>query len=183
MTDGPGPALDVVDEARLIADLAADGATVATAESVTGGRLVAVLTSVPGSSAVVRGAVVAYSTDVKSSMLGVDPEALGQHGPVCALVAQQMARGARDRLGATYGVSTTGEAGPDSASGQPVGTVFVAVAGPWGTESRQWALVGSRAEIQQGAVTGALLMLTEARRAAGADPGAGSAAGSGNNGD
>lgn len=183
MTDEPGPALDVVDVAGLIADLAADGATVATAESVTGGRLVAVLTSVPGSSAVVRGAVVAYSSEVKSSMLGVDPEALGLHGPVSALVAQQMAQGARDRLGATYGVSTTGEAGPDSASGQPVGTVFVAVAGPRAMESREWVLTGARAEIQQGAVTGALLMLAQARRAAGADPGAGAEGGFGNNGD
>ncbi|HSO03843.1 MAG TPA: CinA family protein, partial [Candidatus Limnocylindrales bacterium] len=87
-----------------------------------------------------------------------------------------------DRLGATYGVSTTGEAGPDSASGQPVGTVFVAVAGPRGTESRQWVLVGSRTEIQQGAVTGALLMLAEARHSPGADPGVGSAR-AGNNGD
>ena len=115
--------------ADLIARLAADGATVATAESITGGRLVASLTSVPGSSAVVRGSVVAYATDVKTSMLGVDPVLLAELGAVCAEVAEQMAAGVRDRLRATYGVSTTGEAGPDSASGTA----------RWGPCSSQWS--------------------------------------------
>ncbi len=156
---GPdGPADGVAD---LIAALRADGATVAAAESLTGGRLVAALTAIPGSSAVVRGAVVAYASDLKTELLGVDAATLAAQGPVCADVAEQMARGARDRLGATYGVATTGEAGPESASGRPVGTVVVAVAGPGGTAARELTLAGARAQIQAGAVSGALLLLAE----------------------
>lgn len=149
----------------LISGLIADGATIGTAESITGGRLVAALTSVAGSSAVVRGGVVAYATDVKSSMLGVDPTVLGGDGPVSAAVAAQMAQGIRERLDATYGVATTGEAGPESASGRPVGTAFVAVAGPWGTTTRQLGITGTREQVQQGAVAGALKMLAEVRAA------------------
>jgi len=173
VTPVPHPEVGVVDVADLIAGLAADGVTVATAESVTGGLLVAELTSVPGASAVVRGSVVAYSTDVKASMLGVDPVVLADSGPVCAVVAEQMARGARDRLGATYGVSTTGEAGPDSASGRPVGTVFIAVAGPQGTQARQLEVLGTREQVRHGAVAGALMLLAEARegRTTGLGPG------------
>lgn len=156
----------VVRQARaadLIADLIADRSTLATAESITGGRLVAVLTSVAGSSAVVRGSVVAYSNEVKISMLGVDPVILAEQGAVCSDVAEQMARGARDRLGATYGVATTGEAGPSSGSGIPVGTVFIAVAGPTGVSSRRLECEGSREQVQQAAVEDALRMLTHVR--------------------
>jgi len=147
--------------AGLVAALAAGGVTVATAESVTGGRLVAALTAVPGSSAVVRGAVVAYATDVKSSALGVDPALLAEHGPVCASVAEQMARGVQGLLGATYGVATTGESGPAPASGSPVGIVFVSVAGTRGAVTREMHLGGSREEIQSAAVVGALELLAE----------------------
>ena len=159
--------------ADLIADLAADGATVATAESITGGRLVASLTSVPGSSAVVRGSVVAYATEVKISMLGVDPVLLAERGAVCAEVAEQMADGVRDRLRATYGVSTTGEAGPDSASGTPVGTVFIAVVGPQGTVTRRIDGAGAREQIQRGAVEGALCLLADVRAAGAGTQGTG----------
>lgn len=187
MTEGNEPLVNEVELRELVWGLAADGATVATAESITGGRLVAALTSVAGSSAVVRGAVVAYASDVKASMLGVDPALLAEYGPVCADVAEQMARGVRARLGATYGVSTTGEAGPDSASGRPVGTVFIAVDGPRGTTTRLLEVVGTRAQIQQGALSGALLMLAEARGPDGMDSTGGSppgsTPGSGNNGD
>jgi nicotinamide-nucleotide amidase len=183
VTGGSEPLVNEVDVRGLVRRLAAEGATVATAESVTGGRLVAALTSVAGSSAVVRGAVVAYASDVKASMLGVDLALLAQDGPVCADVAEQMARGVRARMGATYGVSTTGEAGPDSASGRPVGTVFIAVDGPRGTTTRLLEVVGTRAQIQQGAMAGALLMLAEARGPDGLDSAGGSTPGSGNNGD
>mgnify|MGYP001085863618 CR=1 FL=1 len=145
---------------ELIGELAARGTTVAVAESLTGGRLVAALTSVPGSSAVVRGAVVAYSSDIKASLLGVDPQVLAAQGPVCADVAGQMAQGVRSRLGATYAMSTTGEAGPESASGQPVGTVHIAVSGPSGTTTSQLDLLhGGREDIQSAAVEGALRLL------------------------
>jgi nicotinamide-nucleotide amidase len=180
VTAGVGPEVDASGVAELIAELIAAGSTVATAESITGGRLVAALTSVPGSSAVVRGSVVAYSTEVKISMLGVDPAILSERGAVCAEVAEEMARGVRDRLRATFGVSTTGEAGPDSASGRPVGTVFVAVAGPRGTASRRLVAAGSREQVQRAAVESALLLLAQ-YRAGGADPPGTGPTGSGNN--
>lgn len=149
----------------LMTGLIADRATVATAESITGGRLVAALTSVPGSSAVVRGAVVAYATDIKSSILGVDQATLDEQGPVSAAVAEQMAEAVRDRMTATYGVATTGEAGPDSASGRPVGTMFVAVAAPGGTSSHRLQASGTRDQVQRAAVVGALALLAEVRAA------------------
>ena len=164
------PVERVARAADVIADMIADRSTVATAESITGGRLVAALTSVAGSSAVVRGSVVAYSNEVKASMLGVDPVILAEQGAVCSDVAEQMARGARDRLGATYGVATTGEAGPSSGSGIPIGRVFIAVAGPAGTTSRRLDIEGDRDEIQRGAVKGALRLLAQ-MRASGGDAG------------
>jgi PncC family amidohydrolase len=163
VTAGVGPELGGTGVADLIADLVAEGSTVATAESITGGRLVAALTSVPGSSAVVRGSVVAYATDVKTSMLGVDPVLLAEQGAVCAQVAGQMADGVRERMRAAYGVATTGEAGPESASGTPVGTVFIAVAGPQGTTTRRIDRAGTREQIQMGAVDDALRLLAQVR--------------------
>ena len=100
----------------------------ATAESLTGGLVCAALTDVPGASAVVRGAVVAYATELKAQVLGVDPDLLATGGAVQAEVARQMATGVCRVLGADVGVATTGVAGPDPQDGHPVGTVFVAVA-------------------------------------------------------
>jgi nicotinamide-nucleotide amidase len=147
--------------AGILAALRSAGSTVAAAESLTGGLLTGALTSVPGSSAVVRGGVVAYATDLKAALLGVDALLLDAAGPVDDGVAREMARGARERLGATHGVATTGEAGPDSASGQPVGTVHVAVCGPGGTTSRSLHLGGDRAAVRQGAVAAAIELLAE----------------------
>jgi nicotinamide-nucleotide amidase len=115
------------------------GATVATAESLTGGLVGAELTSVPGSSAVYRGGVVAYATETKASLLGVDAELLQREGAVHPEVARQLSAAVRDRLGTTYGVGTTGVAGPAEQDGHPVGTVHVAVTGPAGSRlvSRQ----------------------------------------------
>jgi nicotinamide-nucleotide amidase len=163
VSEVPGSREAEVEVATLVGALAAEGATIATAESITGGRVVAVLTSVPGSSAVVRGGVVAYASDVKVSLLYVDPVVLAEQGAVCAEVAAQMAGGVRERLGATYGVATTGEAGPDSASGQPVGTVFVAVAGPHGITARRLDVDGTREEVQHAAVRAALGILASVR--------------------
>jgi nicotinamide-nucleotide amidase len=165
-----GQVVQVARPADVIAHLIAEGTTVATAESITGGQLVAALTSVAGSSAVVRGSVVAYSNEVKTLMLGVDPAILAERGAVSADVAEQMARGARDRLGATFGVATTGEAGPSSSSGSPVGMVYVAVAGPTGVMSRRLDASGDRAQIQQAAVEGALRMLAQARASGARSP-------------
>ncbi|XVQ13349.1 CinA family nicotinamide mononucleotide deamidase-related protein [Spirillospora sp. CA-255316] len=112
--------------------LAERSATVATAESLTGGLLGAELTRMPGSSATYAGGMVAYATALKEELLGVPADLLAAHGAVHPDVAAAMAAGVRERLGATYGVAVTGVAGPDPQDGQAVGTIFVGVASPGG---------------------------------------------------
>jgi nicotinamide-nucleotide amidase len=112
--------------AQVVRLLAQRGRTVAVAESLTGGLVVAALVGVPGASAVVRGGVVAYMTDLKASLLGVDEALLARVGAVDPDVAAAMARGVGVRLGADYGLATTGVAGPDPQDGHPVGEVHVA---------------------------------------------------------
>jgi nicotinamide-nucleotide amidase len=133
--------------------------TIATAESLTGGLVCATLVDAPGASALVRGGVVAYVPEVKSQILGVDDELIDAHGTVDGEVARQMAEGVRLRLGATWGVATTGNAGPDSSEGKPVGTVFIAVAGPGASSVRELALSGDRDEIRRSTTTAALSLL------------------------
>lgn len=111
--------------------------TIAVAESLTGGLLAAAITGVPGASAVFRGSVTAYATDLKASILGVDANLLDEVGAVHAEVARQMAEGVRRLCRADIGVATTGVAGPTPQDGRPVGTVFVAVAGQESVESEQ----------------------------------------------
>jgi nicotinamide-nucleotide amidase len=111
-------------------NLQRQSATLAVAESLTGGELCAALTSVAGASQVIRGGLVVYATDLKSSLAGVDSELLATRGAVDPAVAAQLAIGARDRLRATFGVGLTGVAGPDEQDGRPVGEVHCAVAGP-----------------------------------------------------
>ena len=142
------------------------GATVATAESLTGGLLSAALTTISGSSATCRGGVVAYATDAKRSLLGVPASLLAERGAVDADVALAMAAGCRDAFGATYGIATTGVAGPTEQDGKPVGTVFIAIVGPDDAEQahgvrvvRELRLRGSRERIRQAAVTTALDIL------------------------
>ncbi|MBA4608709.1 CinA family protein [Aeromicrobium sp. Marseille-Q0843] len=141
-----------VDVAALVADLRSAGHTVATAESLTGGLVCATLVEVPGASWVVRGGVVAYQPDVKSALLGVAPDLIASHGTVNAPVAEQLAVGARTRLDATWGLGTTGVAGPGPAEDRPAGTVFVAVAGPDGVTSRRLDLSGDRDDVRRSAV-------------------------------
>ena len=115
------------------------GWTLALAESCTGGLLAARLTDLPGVSAVLRGGVVAYSNESKTTLLGVDPALLAAHGAVSEPVAAAMANGARERFGADVAVATTGIAGPDGGTAQkPVGTVCFATAAPTGT--RAWTV-------------------------------------------
>jgi nicotinamide-nucleotide amidase len=142
--------------ADVLAALGRRGWTIGTAESLTGGLLVAALVDVPGASAHVRGGIVAYATDLKQSVLGVDPGLLAAVGAVDAEVARQMAEGVRGVLGADVGVATTGVAGPDPQDGQAVGTVFVAVATPESTVVADLAFAGSRAEIRADTVAAAL---------------------------
>jgi nicotinamide-nucleotide amidase len=140
------------------------GETIASAESLTGGLLAAALTSVPGASAAFRGGIVAYATDLKAAVLGVPDDLLERHGAVHPAVAEAMAEGARARLGTSVGISTTGVAGPDPAEGKPVGMVFIAVAGPGGTASRELALTGDRQAIRTATVESALDLLIGAIR-------------------
>ncbi|WP_188940832.1 CinA family protein [Nakamurella endophytica] len=114
---------------ELVARLTRDGTTVATAESLTGGLLCALLTEVPGASSVVRGGLVSYATELKHELVGVDADLLERRGAVDPEVARQMARGARQRCGARLGVGLTGVAGPARQDGKDVGTVFVALSG------------------------------------------------------
>jgi nicotinamide-nucleotide amidase len=116
--------------ATLIAALAARGETVATAESLTAGLVCATLARVPGASAVLRGGLVVYATELKTALAGVDPELLAEHGAVHPEVAAQLAEGARDRCGATWGLGLTGVAGPSAQDGVEPGIVHVGLAGP-----------------------------------------------------
>lgn len=139
--------------------LQARGETVATAESLTGGRLAAQLTAVPGASATYRGGVVAYANEVKVDVLGVPAEVVAQHGAVSAQCACAMALGIVRLTGATWGIATTGVAGPDLQEGKPVGTVFLGLAGPGGVSAVPLRLAGDRSAIVEQTCRGALATL------------------------
>lgn len=147
--------------ADLVARLTASGQTVAVAESLTGGLVAAALTDIAGASVVIRGGVIAYATDIKSGVLGVDEALLALAGSVDAEVAEQMASGVRSLMGATYGLATTGVAGPDPADGKPVGTVYVAVVGPGSSRVKALVLSGDRAGIRAQSVLAVLALLAE----------------------
>lgn len=155
------------------------GLRLAVAESLTGGLLAATIVSVPGASRVLTGAIIAYDTALKHTLLGVDVELLKQRGPVDDEVARQMARGARERCGVSLelasqidatephdrrveiAVATTGVAGPDpdAQSGQAVGTVWLGLSSPRGERAVPLQLSGDRAAIRNGTVTAALAEL------------------------
>lgn len=151
----------------LVRHLTSSGQTVATAESLTGGLVGAAFTDVPGASACFRGGVIAYATELKHELLGVDEGLVVEHGVVSEPCAAAMAAGVRALLGVTWGVSTTGVAGPETQEGHPPGTVFVAVSGPpagGGLTSwvRRLSLEGDRGEIRAAAGEAALRLLAEA---------------------
>lgn len=131
----------------LVGLLAVRGLTVATGESLTAGLVAATLAEVPGCSAVLRGGIVAYDRAVKASLLGVGPAELAV-GVVSEAVAVAMARGARARLAADVGVGTTGVAGPDPLEGEPVGSVWIAVATDALTRTEHLSLTGDRGDIR-----------------------------------
>jgi nicotinamide-nucleotide amidase len=159
---GQGDIAHVATEAIRL--LTAMGKTVAVAESLTGGLVAAALTSVPGASVVVRGGVIAYAIELKTELLGVPADLLARHGAVHPDVAAAMAGGVRKRLGATYGVATTGVAGPGPAEGKPQGTVFVAVEGPAGPAGAGLLLAGDRRQVREGSVLSVLSLLVSALR-------------------
>ena len=137
--------------AELLAALGERGWTVAVAESLTGGLVAATLVGIPGASRTVRGAVVAYATDLKASLLGVDPALLAARGAVDPDVAAAMATGVCAALAADVGLSTTGVAGPDAQDGSAPGTVHVAVAVPSGVRVVSAFLLGDRAAVRDAA--------------------------------
>ncbi len=160
--DRPGEEAPIVQ--RLGDALRDADATVAVAESCTGGLIGTKLTSVPGSSDYFDRSLVTYAYDAKRQLLGVTREALDERGAVSEPVARQMARGVRDTAGTTWGVGVTGVAGPGGGTEEtPVGTVYVGVAyaGPWGSESsyatvERYEFDGDRAEIREKAARRAL---------------------------
>jgi len=150
---------------ELVAELAAAGQTVATAESLTAGLVAATIAGVPGASAVLRGGLIVYGTDLKATLAGVDADLLAADGPVAARTAAQLAQGARTRCGATWGVGLTGVAGPDPQDGWSPGTVFLGIAGPDVDEVSRLELTGSRWEIRAAAVAAAVRQLRGQLRA------------------
>jgi nicotinamide-nucleotide amidase len=137
------------------------GLTLATAESLTGGGVGALVTSVPGSSAAYVGGVVAYASRLKVQLLGVPDDVVAQVGVVSAPCARAMAEGVRRTLGADLGVSTTGVAGPDPQEGKPAGLVYVAVADRQGQEVRELRLDGDRAAVRRAAAEAALELVRD----------------------
>ncbi len=142
--------------AALLAALNAKRWTVAIAESLTGGLVAASIVDVPGASAWLRGGVVAYATDAKRDVLGVDGALLASAGAVDTRVAAQMAQGVRALFGADVGIATTGVAGPEPQDGKPVGTVCLAVVTPAGESVSTMMLRGDRAAIRTAAADAAL---------------------------
>jgi len=146
--------------ARLQARCIAEGLTVATAESCTGGLVAHVLTEVPGSSAYLRGAIVAYANEIKTSILGVGEDLLAAHGAVSAQVAVAMADGARRRLGTDVAVAVTGVAGPDGGTeAKPVGLTYVAVTGAGGPVVRRFLWAGDRSANKRDSAAAAIELL------------------------
>jgi nicotinamide-nucleotide amidase len=136
------------------------GATVSVAESCTGGMVGERLTSVAGSSDYFVGGFVTYTDRMKTDLLGIDPGLIAEHTAVSKEVARAMAENARLRTGSTFALSISGEAGPESGSGAPVGTIFVGFAGPDGPpEALRFAMPGDRPRIRGFATQAALDLL------------------------
>ncbi|WP_236791707.1 CinA family protein [Amycolatopsis sp. GM8] len=145
----------------LVARLIERDETVATAESLTAGLVCVTLTEVPGSSAVVRGGLIVYATELKAVLAGVDAVLLAQCGAVHPEVAAQLAVGARDRCGADWGLGLTGVAGPDPQDGVAPGTVHIGLAGAGVREVRTYRFEGDRAGIRTESARAALVLLGE----------------------
>jgi nicotinamide-nucleotide amidase len=143
---------------RAVRLLTERGLTVATCESLTAGLVSARIADVPGASAVLRGGLVTYATDLKGSLAGVDAARLESHGPVDGEVARQMAEGARRVCGSDLGMATTGVAGPDPVGEHAAGTVWIAVTG---AEPRLLHLAGDRSAIRAQTVEAVLELLSE----------------------
>jgi nicotinamide-nucleotide amidase len=133
--------------------------TISCAESITGGALTAALVSVSGASDVLLGSIVAYSKEIKISQLGLSAELIDDKGLVSKEVAIAMAKGARQRLGSNWAISSTGSAGPTALDGSSPGEIWIAILGPDRQESVKLSLNGARQEVISGAVESALTLL------------------------
>ncbi len=159
------PAQARVAAASVVRRLGERGETVATAESLTGGLVAATLVEIPGASAVFRGGLVVYATELKHALAGVPEELLTQRGPVDPQVALALAAGARQRCVTDWGLATTGVAGPNEQDGKPVGLVYVAIDGPFGAIVRELNLTGARTIIRTDTVLAVLNLMIERLRA------------------
>jgi len=138
------------------------GLTVGTAESCTGGGIGAVLVSVPGSSAYFEGSIVAYSYDIKETLLGVDHLTLVEKGAVSDEIVRQMAEGARKKLGVDFAVAVSGIAGPEGGTpDKPVGTSYISVAGPLRTTAEKFVFGKVRERNIQKTIFAALNLLVK----------------------
>ena len=172
--------------AEVITELTARRETIGLCESLTAGLASATLAGVPGASATLRGAMVTYATDCKVGLAGVPPAVIEKHGPVSPITAQEMAKAARRKLNADWGISLTGVAGPSEQDGHPVGEVWIGLASnkgcsaalagdilsdaplvrgcvPGSTKTRN-LLHGERNDVRRWAVEGALRSLLKALR-------------------
>jgi nicotinamide-nucleotide amidase len=142
---------------RAVTALQAAGLTVATAESCTGGWLAKVLTDLPGSSGSFGWGVVCYSDAAKRALLQIPAALLEQHGAVSEPVVLAMAQAARHLSDAAFGIAISGIAGPDGGTpDKPIGTVWIAWAGPKGSRAQRHALAGDRAAVRRQSVACAL---------------------------
>jgi len=139
--------------------------SISCAESITGGALTAALVSISGASDVLLGSIVAYSKEMKINQLGLSAELIDEKGLVSKEVALEMARGARQKLGSSWAISSTGSAGPRALDGSSPGEIWIAIVGPDRQESMKLSLNGARQEVISGAVESALTLLERILRA------------------
>lgn len=153
---------------QIIATLIVRSTTLATCESLTGGLVAGELTAVPGSSAVFRGGLIPYATDLKTTLAGVDADEISRFGAVSEVTAIELARGAQRECRAEWAIATTGAAGPAELEGYAPGSVWIAIAGPAiGSVPSPFysafhTFSGSRDEVRRQTVAEALEMLLRA---------------------
>ena len=150
--------------ASILSELSRRGQTLASAESLTGGMVGALLTDIPGASANYLGGVISYATRLKATLAGVDHATLAELGPVAERTAAEMARGVAERCNADWGLAITGVAGPEPQNGHQVGQVFVAVSHPASRalHVEELSLHGDRATIRRQAASAALELRADA---------------------
>jgi nicotinamide-nucleotide amidase len=151
--------------AKVIDSLRERRESISCAESITGGALTSALVSISGASDVLLGSIVAYSKEMKINQLGLSAELIDEKGLVSKEVALEMAKGAKQKLGSSWAISSTGSAGPRALDGSSPGEIWIAIVGPDRQESVKLSLNGARQEVISGAVESALTLLERILRA------------------